>query len=91
MTFPVVSADSDHRLLSLQPFGLRQVSQLYSYLCEPWGNGQCMLKPLSGDREVTRAELTTPINVAPRDLLLWKVRTLSAAPQLGYGGNSYGL
>jgi hypothetical protein len=23
MTFPVVSADSDHRLLSLEPFGLR--------------------------------------------------------------------
>jgi len=27
--FPVVSADSDHRLLSLQPFGLRWVSQLH--------------------------------------------------------------
>ena len=39
LTFPVVSADSDHRLLSKQPFGLRWVSHLYSYLCEFSGNG----------------------------------------------------
>ena len=33
----VVSADSDHRLLSLQPFGLRQISQLYKYLRQTLG------------------------------------------------------
>jgi len=29
MTFPVVSADSDHRLLSGNPSGCAEVSQLY--------------------------------------------------------------
>jgi hypothetical protein len=37
-TFPVVSADSDHRLLSCNPSGCAGVSQLYSYprKASPW-------------------------------------------------------
>jgi len=38
MTFPVVSADSDHRLLSGNPSGCAEMSQLYKCLCEPWVN-----------------------------------------------------
>jgi len=34
IAFPVVSADSDHRLLSCNPSGCAEVSQLYSSLWE---------------------------------------------------------
>src|SRR4030095_15721518 len=60
MTFPVVSADSDHRLLSGNPSGCAEVSQLYECLCEPWVRLVRLAEPLSGHRKsVNRLGLIT--------------------------------
>jgi len=49
MTFPVVSADSDHRLLSGNPSGCAEVSQLYECLCEPWVKPTKAIEPRRDD------------------------------------------
>jgi len=69
MTFPVVSADSDHRLLSGNPSGCAEVSQLY----------ECLWEGCSYGKE--KSKLPVCAGFQPEPELFW-VSARSCAPPL---------